>query len=158
MKVSLVFPPNRNIPSTPYSGLPLLAGCLGAAGHEVDTIDANLEVVEQFLKRETLERAKSFFDQSWEYLRGLDEMTAEQVRHLQGLATLSVVPFEHLFQAEEAARVLRTREDFLDPDKANWAYDVIANMLRAMYSMNPVFYPLSPTYKEDLFGYMATDF
>ena len=158
MKVSLVFPPNRNIPSTPYSGLPLLAGCLSAVGHDVDTIDANLEVVEHFLKRETLERAKSFFDHSWEYLRGIDEKTPEQVRHLQGLATLSVVPFEHLFDAEEAARVLRTHEDFLEPDKTNWAYDVITNMLRAMYSMNPVFYPLAPNYQDDLFGYLATDF
>ena len=93
MRVTLVFPPNRNLPSTPYSGVPLLAGCLGAAGHEVTPVDANLEVVERFLERETLERAKAFFDHSWDYLRGLDELTPDQVRHLQGLATLSVVPF-----------------------------------------------------------------
>jgi len=158
MKVSLVFPPNRNIPSTPYSGLPLLAGCLGAAGHDVYTIDANLEVVEEMLKRPTLERAKAYFDESWDYLRGLDEMTPQQARHLQGLATLSIVPFEHLFHSEEAVGVLRSKDEFLDPDRTNWAYDVITNMLRAMYAMNPVFYPLAPGYLDDLFNYLETDF
>ncbi|MFT5284149.1 MAG: anaerobic magnesium-protoporphyrin IX monomethyl ester cyclase [Planctomycetota bacterium] len=158
MKVSLVFPPNRNIPSTPYSGLPLLAGCLSAAGHTVDTVDANLEVVEELLKRPTLERAKAFFDESWEFLDGLEEMTPNQVRHKQGLATLSIVPFDHLFNSEEAVEILRSPEKFLDPDRANWAYDVITNALRAMYSMNPVFYPLAPGYLDDLFNYLETDF
>lgn len=158
MKVTLVFPPNRNLPACTYSGIPLLAGCLGAAGHEVDTVDANLEVVERFLQRGTLERAKAFFDESWSYLRAQRSLTPDQVGQLQGLAKLTVVPFEHLFHAEEAANVLRTRELFLDPDRATWAYDVLTNMLRAMYSMNPVFYPLGPGYQDQLFGYLRTDF
>ncbi len=158
MKVTLVFPPNRNIPSCPFSGLPLLAGCLGAAGHEVDTVDANLEVVEEFLKRETQERARAFFDESWNYLRGSARLLPDQVRHLQGLAKLSIVPFDHLFHAQEAADILRTRELFLDPEKATWAYDVIVNLLRAMYSINPVFYPLSKDYKDEFFGYLDTEF
>ena len=39
MRITLVYPPNRNVPSSPYGALPLLKGCLSEAGHEVSIID-----------------------------------------------------------------------------------------------------------------------
>lgn len=158
MKVTLVFPPNRNIPATPYGGLPLLAGCLKDAGHEVDVVDVNLEAFERITKREFLEHCEGYFDHAWNDLRGREALPPNEARRLQGLATLGVVPFEHLYQAEEAGRILRTPELFLDPDKANWAYDVLWNLIRLVYAINPVFQPVSPTYRDDFFGYLESDF
>jgi len=157
MKVTLVFPPNRNIPSSPFAGLSLLAGCMGKAGHDCRVVDANLEAFDLLIQRETLQGLKSYFDRTWDYLRGLERLTPDQARQLQGLAVLDVVPYEHLYHAERAGEILRTRELFLDPEKCNWAYDVLANVIRAAYSINPIFYPLSPTYLQDFFGYLERD-
>jgi anaerobic magnesium-protoporphyrin IX monomethyl ester cyclase len=158
MRITLVYPPNRNVPSSPYGALPLLAGCLGAAGHTVTIVDANLEVFERLLTKERLLAAKAIFDEAWTRLRGLSTLTRAQFGHLQGLANLSVVPFDTLIGAARAGEILRDPELFRDPERVNWAYDTIANVLRAAYCLNPVFYELHPTFADDFFGYLESDF
>ena len=158
MRVTLVYPPNRNVPSSPYGALPLLAGCLGAEGHQVAIVDANLEVFERLLTEERLAAAKGIFDEAWSRLRGRQTLTRPQFEHLQGLANLGVVPFERLSEAARAGRVLRSPELFRDPEQVNWAYDTIANVLRAAYCLNPVYYELHPRFRDDFFGYLESDF
>jgi len=155
MRVTLVFPPNRNIPAGPYSSLPLLAGCIEQEGHTATIVDANLEVFERLLEPDVLARARGYFEDRWNYLRAKPSPTPDDVRALQGLAVLSVVPFEHLDRARDAGRILRDPELFADPDKVNWAYDLIANLLRAVYCLNPVHYPLHDGYADQLFGYVG---
>ena len=158
MRITLVYPPNRNVPSSPYGALPLLAGCLGAAGHTVTIVDANLEVFERLLSEERLAAAKATFDEAWSRLRAEPTITQAQFRHLQGLANLSVVPFDSLVGAQRAGEILRDPVLFRDPELVNWAYDTIANVLRAAYCLNPVFYELHPNFTDDFFGYLASDF
>ena len=155
MKVTLVFPPNHNIPHGPYGGLSLLAGCLGEAGHDVDILDANLEAFEQLVKREVLEMHRGYFEKAWSGLRSLEKLTPGQARQFQGLATLNVFPIEKFYGAERAVEILRTRELLLQPELANWAYDLLANFTRMVYAINPIFYPLAETYTDDFFGYLA---
>ncbi len=156
MKVTIVFPANRAIPSGPYSGLPLLAGCLGAAGHQVDLVDANLEVFERMIRREYVERCRDYFDANWARLKSKSKLTAGEARELQGMATIGVVPFDHLLHAQRAGEVLRDLDLFLDVDRCLWAYDVLANYLRLVNSQTPVFQPLSPNYNDDLYGYLKS--
>ncbi|MEM7306229.1 MAG: radical SAM protein [Planctomycetota bacterium] len=158
MRITLVYPPNRNVPSSPYGALPLLAGCLGEAGHEVSIVDANLEVFERLLSRERLEAARALLEDSWQRLSAKDTLTRAELGQLQGLATLSVVPFDELVEASRAGEILRSWEHFRDPEKVNWAYDTIANVLRAAYSINPVFHELKHSFNDEFFGYLETDF
>ena len=155
MKVTLVYPPNRNIPSSPYGALPLLAGCLGTAGHEVEIVDANLEVFERLLEPETLTRARESFEYTWADLRAKPSLRPDEVRRLQGLGNLSVVPFERLLDAREAGEVLRRRELFEEPERVNWAYDTIANVLRALYCLNPMPFLLKPGAYDEFFQTLA---
>ncbi len=158
MKITLVYPPNRNIPSSPYGALPLLAGCLGEAGHEVSIVDANLEVFERLIQPDTLKRAQRYFDEGWSRLRHKPNLTRDELGQLQGLARLSVVPFERLYEGHRAGQILRDPELFYEPENVNWAYDTIANLLRAVYVLNPVYYPLEPGFPDPLFNYLETDF
>ncbi len=158
MRVSLVYPPNRNIPSSPYGALPLLAGCLGAAGHEARIFDANLEVFERMLTRSEIAKARQQFEETWATLRSKTELKPDEARWLQGLARLSVVPFEELERSgERAGEILRKRELFDEPANVNWAYDVIANVVRAMYCLNPIYFLMKPGAKDEFFSYLAGD-
>ncbi|MCZ6597023.1 MAG: cobalamin-dependent protein [Planctomycetota bacterium] len=158
MRVTLVYPPNRNVPSSPYGALPLLAGCLGAAGHEVAIVDANLEVFDRLMEPGPLAGARATYDATWAELRALAAPTPEETERLQGLAKLGVVPFERLTEGAQAARVLRDPELFREPEAVNRAYDTIANVLRAAYCLNPVYMPLARDFTDELFGYVEGDF
>jgi hypothetical protein len=158
MRITLVYPPNRNVPSSPYGALPLLAGCLGSAGHRTTIVDANLEVFERLLTRERLAAAQASFQESWERLRAKPALSRAEFAHLQGLANLGVVPLASLSDAWRAGEILRTWKLFREPEAVNWAYDTIANLLRAAYCLNPVFYELHPRFNDDFFGYLESEF
>ena len=158
MRFTLVYPPNRNIPAAPYGALPLLAGCVGRDGHEVGIVDANLEVFERLLQPETIERAKAEYDYAWGELHPKTVMTPDEMRRLQALANLGVVPFERLMQGHRAGDILRDKDLFRDPDNVNWAYDTIAGILRVLYALNPLFYGLHPDFNDQLFGYLEGGF
>ena len=155
MKVTLVYPPNRNIPSSPYGALPLLAGCLGAAGHRVQIVDANLEVFERLIQRQTIDGLHAEFQASWSALADKPVLTPPEMRHLQGLAELAVVPIDRLYGGAKAGEILRNQELFSEPENVQWAYDTLANVLRAVYAMNPVYYLLKPGAMDEYYGYLA---
>lgn len=154
MKVTLVYPPNRNIPSSPYGALPLLAGCLGARGHTVEIVDANLLAFERMLEPDALATAKATFEARWSELRSRTDLSGDEAAQLQALARLAVVPIDRLMDAGRAGEILRTRELFDDPSNVNWAYDTIANALRALYSINPLPFLLKPSGLDELFGWL----
>ncbi len=158
MRITLVYPPNRNVPSSPYGALPLLAGCLAAEGHKVEIVDANLEVFERLIQPETLARARRGFDWGWDRLKDKETLTPLEAEQKQALAMLTVVPYERLSRGDEAGDILRTWDLFRDPAKVNWAYDTIANLLRTMYALNPVFNELKTSFCDEFFGYLASPY
>jgi hypothetical protein len=155
MKICLVYPPNRNIPGSAYGALPLLAGCLGRAGHTVDIVDANLEVFDGFLEPERIERHLAFFDEVW---RSLDRpvLTPSELALKQRLAKLAVVPHSVLRGAPEAARALRDKQLFREPKNVNRAYDSLACVLRFYYALNPMYYLLKPGALDEFFAYLQS--
>jgi len=157
MRITLVYPPNRNVPSSPYGALPLLHGCLAEAGHEVAIVDANLEVFDRLLEPERLAAARASFESAYDALRSKPTLTRNELAQLQGLATLGLVPFDEIVRAPEAAKILRTWELFRDPEKVTWAYDTIANVLRAAYALNPVFHEHKNSFRDEFYGYLAGD-
>src|SRR5262245_61763465 len=137
MRITLVYPPNRNIPSSPYGALPLLAGCLGREGHAVRIVDANLEVFERLIRRDRLARAREQFERQWTERRSRTQLARHEAESLQALARLAVVPLERVEQSERAGEILRSPELFREPENVTWAYDTLAVFLRAVYSQNP---------------------
>lgn len=158
MNVTLVYPPNRNIPGSPYGALPLLAGCVGAAGHAATIVDANLLVFEQLLKTENVAALQDEFEGDWKRLRDKPELTPMEAHTLQAMAPLGMVPFEELLHAEQAGRDLKTLEQFLEPDKVNRAYATISNLLRVAYARNAVFCPGKAGMADELHGYLESEF
>jgi len=156
MKITLVYPPNRNIPGSPYGALPLLAGCLGQEGHEATIVDVNLEVFERLLRRETVDGIRTLFEEHWHALRAKPSLTPEEGRLLQGMAKLAVYPLEGLYEAERAGESLRTLELFRDPANVNHAYETIVNLLRYAYTLNPLSRPLAPGWVDEFYGYVES--
>jgi radical SAM superfamily enzyme YgiQ (UPF0313 family) len=158
MRITLVYPPNRNVPSSPYGALPLLHGCLAEEGHAVSIVDANLEVFDRLLEPERLAAARASFESAYAALRAKPRLTRAELGQLQGYATLGLVPFDELVKAPYAARILRTWELFRDPAKVTWAYDTIANVIRAAYALNPVYHEHKNTFRDEFYGYLASEF
>ncbi|RKY22507.1 MAG: hypothetical protein DRQ55_01005 [Planctomycetota bacterium] len=154
MRVSLVFPPNRAVPASPYASLPLLAGGLIRAGHEVAMVDVNLEVFEGLVTPAVLESAVADFNHAWDHLRALPSPTPDEVRRLQALAKLGIIPLDQLDEGQRAADILRDPARFYQPELATWAYDRLANLLRVLYSTNPVFYGLRSHEIDGFFDYL----
>ena len=57
------------------------------------------------------------------------------------LAPLVAAPRESFLRCPDAARVMRSKTDFYDPDKFYAAFDDLQTMIRVMYAGNPVFDP-----------------
>ncbi|MEW6074284.1 MAG: radical SAM protein [Planctomycetota bacterium] len=158
MKVTLVYPPNRNVPSSPYGALPLLAGSLTATGHAHGIVDVNLEVFERLLRPESIAWAEEQCLSVWNRLRAKPTLTPAEVGTLQAIAQQMVVPFARLYEAEQAGRVLRNWDLFRVPENVNRAYDTIACVLRALYTLNPVVYPSKSGAVGEMFDYLGADF
>jgi anaerobic magnesium-protoporphyrin IX monomethyl ester cyclase len=141
MKVLLAYPPDRCLPTIPYSSLAQLSAVLKHAGHDCVIRDVNAETFAWLNHRE---RLAGYFDFAVRRIAELEAKPAlsEQERGIyRFLAPLVAAPRETILFAPEAAAIMKDPERFYDPDQFNRAFDALATMIKVAYSANPVFDP-----------------
>jgi radical SAM superfamily enzyme YgiQ (UPF0313 family) len=141
MKVLLVYPPDRCLPTIPYSSLAQLAAVLREAGHEVSLRDVNAETFEWLNHRD---RLAGYYDfaaarvEEFERRGSLDPASRGIYRFL---APLLAAPRETFLHAPEAAAIMKDPRRFYEPGEFNRAFDALQTMIRLAYAANPVFDP-----------------
>ncbi|MEW6745617.1 MAG: radical SAM protein [Planctomycetota bacterium] len=141
MKILLAYPPDRCLPTIPYSSLAALKGCLVQAGHEVAIRDLNVEVFHHLVKRERLEGYYRYAEWRVRSLERQATLTPSEANEYRFLAPLVAAPAHRILEAEESARLLRDPERFYHPDQFNHAFDNLETTIRFLYAANPVFDP-----------------
>lgn len=139
MKILLVYPPDRTLPTIPFSSLAVLQGCLRGRGHETVVRDMNVEVFNHLVKREKLAYYAGLVQEWFEELDGKAELTAEEYDRYRFLAPIAAVPHEVLERAEDSLAVMRDGDRFYDPDVFNRAFDDLAAMIRFLYAASPTY-------------------
>jgi anaerobic magnesium-protoporphyrin IX monomethyl ester cyclase len=139
MKVLLVYPPDRTLPTIPFSSLAVLQGCLRAKGHETVVRDMNVEVFAHLVKRDRLAHYADIVGGWFSELDGKAELTAAEYDRYRFLAPLAAVPREVLLRAEESLQVMKDRERFYDHRAFNQAFDDLAAMIRFLYAASPMY-------------------
>src|SRR5262245_41652394 len=77
MKILLVYPPDRTLPTIPFSSLAVLQGCLRAKGHTTVVRDMNVEVFHQLVRRDTLAYYADMVQRWFEELDAKPSLTPE---------------------------------------------------------------------------------
>jgi len=139
MKILLVYPPDRTLPTIPFSSLAVLQGCLRGAGHETTVRDMNVEVFHHLVKREKLAYYAKLVQDWFEELDGKDELTPAEYDRYRFLAPIAAVPHEVLERAEDSLHVMSDAERFYDSDTFNRAFDDLAAMIRFLYAASPMY-------------------
>ena len=141
MKALLVYPPDRCLPTIPYSSLAQLSAVLREAGHEVSVRDVNAETFAWLNHRD---RLAGYFDYAAARIDELERRPSldESARGIyRFLAPLLAAPRDTFLFAPEAARIMKDPERFYDPEQFNRAFDSLQTMIRLAYAANPVFDP-----------------
>ena len=116
MKVALVYPPDRCLPTIPYSALAQLGAVLKAAGHQVLIRDLNAEVFEWLNDAEKL---AGYYDYGIDVIGRLERkrsLTPEERSIYDFMAPILAAPRSSLVGATEAAAVFRDPVRFYDPE------------------------------------------
>ena len=141
MRVHLVYPPDRSLPTAPYSSLAVLSAVLKQAGHRVSIVDANLLVHEWIHTTEQLGR---YYDAAMGRLEQFESSSAPLDPETNGayraLMPLAAVPRESILSAPAAAATLRGQEYF-EPEKFNRAQDILRALLRLQFAPRPTLDP-----------------
>ncbi len=141
MKVLLVYPPDRTLPTIPFSSLAVLQGCLRGAGYETKVRDLNAEVFDFLVRKERLshyaDMVKNWFDE----LNDKGSLTEDEFGRYRFLAPIAGIPRKALEEAEEAVALMRDGERFYDHAKFNEAFDTLASMIRFLYAASPLYEP-----------------
>ncbi|MEC7641596.1 MAG: radical SAM protein [Nitrospinota bacterium] len=151
MKVLLIYPPDRGLPSAPYASLPALGACLEQSGHEAVLRDINLEMFYRLMQEDMVPRYRPNF---WARLRDLEtrkSLNPIEAEEYNTLTRILSVPEHMLENASSAIRVMQSPDEFYDPDKFNKAHDDLANALRFYYGLNPLESAELPDLVERLF-------
>ena len=141
MKVLLVYPPDRCLPTIPYSSLAQLSAVLRHAGHECSVRDVNAETFAWLNRRD---RLAGYFDFAVGRIAELESkpaLTPQERGIYRFLAPLVAAPRETILFAPEAAAIMKDPERFYDPEQFNRAFDALNTMIKVLYSANPVFDP-----------------
>ena len=141
MKILLVYPPDRTLPTIPFSSLAVLQGCLRAAGHETKLRDMNVEVFRTLVTKERLGHYADLVAEWFAELDGKDTLTPDEFTRYQFLAPIASVPREVLLRAEDSMAVMNDPERFYKPDQFNQAFDDLQAMIRFLYSASPMYNP-----------------
>src|SRR5262245_46217431 len=78
MKILLVYPPDRTLPTIPFSSLAVLQGCLRAKGHTTVVRDMNVEVFHQLVRRDTLAYYADMVQRWFEELDAKPSLTPDE--------------------------------------------------------------------------------
>ncbi len=143
MKILLVYPPDRTLPTIPFSSLAVLQGCLRGAGHETKVRDMNVEVFNLLVKKERLAHYGNMVEGWFDELEAKQQLTPEEYGRYQFVAPIASIPREVLERAEDSLGVMHDPERFYDPDQFNVAFDDLLSMNRFLYSASPVYDPES---------------
>src|SRR5262245_33066091 len=141
MKVLLLYPPDRCLPTIPYSSLAQLAAVLRQAGHEAVIRDVNAEAFEWLNHRD---RLAGYFDYALDRVNELERrahLSPAELGIYRFLAPLVAAPRESILFAPEAAAIMRDPRRFYDPQLFGRAFDALQTMIRVAYAANPVFDP-----------------
>src|SRR6185436_1074297 len=139
MKILLVYPPDRTLPTIPYSSLAVLQGCLRAQGHTTVMRDMNVEVFHQLVRRDTLAHYADWVAHAFEELDGKDGLTPAEYERYRFLAPIAAIPREVLLRAEDSLKVMRDSQRFYEWRTFNQAFDDLAAMIRFLYAASPMF-------------------
>jgi len=157
MKVLLIYPPDGGIPSAPYASLPTLAPCLKEAGHEVVLRDVNLEVFYDLMNEETLLRYYDAKDKRRIELEQKLSLEPEETEELQDAHLSLCVPASALSRVAQDINVMRSSNDFYDPEKFNRALDNLFGGVRFYFGRNPLPYGVNPNLVNNLFTALKRD-
>jgi hypothetical protein len=141
MKVLLVYPPDRCLPTIPYSSLAQLSAVLRQAGHEVSIRDVNAETFAWLNHRDRLAGYFDFAANRVAELERKSRLDASERGIYRLLAPLLAAPRDSFLFAPEAAAIMRDPQRFYDPAQFNRAFDALQTMTRLAYAANPVFDP-----------------
>ena len=155
MRIALIYPPDRTLPSMAYSSLSVLATAMRARGHEVMVVDLNLEVTDLLVRRETLAAFRDFVEREFAAFEAKPRIPEAERWRYETFAVLNAVPRESLERAEEGKAVMRDPERFFVPELFNRAFDDISAALRLIFAATPLLYPESPTYLRDCLNFLA---
>jgi len=156
MKILLVYPPDRCLPTIPFSSLAVLQGVLRGAGHETSVRDMNVEVFDFLVKKDRLLGYADAVHEWFAELDAKDSLTRPEYDRYRFLAPLAQVPREVLERAEDSVGVMRDPERFYDPDTFNVAFDDLASMIRVLFAASPMFDVESESFVRDNLRTLAT--
>jgi anaerobic magnesium-protoporphyrin IX monomethyl ester cyclase len=139
MKILLVYPPDRTLPTIPFSSLAVLQGCLRARGHETVVRDMNVEVFHHLVTRDKLAYYADLVKGWFEDLDARPELSGAEYDRYRFLAPIAAVPREVLLRAEDSKRLMRDPERFYDWRQFNQAFDDLAAMIRFLYAASPMY-------------------
>ncbi len=123
MKISLLYPPDHFVPHSLYLSMPVLAGCLKEAGHEVAIRDLNAEVLDRLLRRETLALYGDYVRQTKAELDTRARLSPQEEVTRQLMQRCIDLPLETALEGWRAADTLRHPERFYDPAEYRLALD-----------------------------------
>ncbi len=139
MKILLVYPPDRTLPSIPFSSLAVLQGCLRGAGHQTVVRDMNVEVFHHLVKKERLLHYAALVKGWFDELDGKAELTPAEFDRYRFLAPIAAIPREVLERAEDGIAVMQDAGRFYDWQQFNQAFDDLATMIRFLYAASPMY-------------------
>ncbi len=154
MRIALLYPPDRTIPSMAYSSLSVLAGAMRTKGHEVTVIDLNLEVTDLLIQRERLAVLRNYVETEFDRLEAMDRIDEQERWKYELFGMFMATPRESIESAEEGKEIMRDPERFFEPELFNRAFNDLSAALRLIFAATPLLYPESPSYIRDCMAFL----
>lgn len=137
MRVTLIQPPDGNLPTAPYSSIAALTGVLAEHGHQLDGLDVNLETTLWLLDQERLEGWWDMADAKRATLSEKSDRTVEEAKELLRLQRLLSLPREEFAGVADAVDLMRDAERFGHPENFVVAFDLVRSCMRFAFSLSP---------------------
>ena len=145
MRVALCYPPDVTVPTAPFGSLPLLQACLKRAGHQVVPLDLAILTFHWLIRRENLA-------QFYQYAGSTTDASVRA-----SFASHLAIPEEIVFGAEQAARDLRDRATYFQPERLRAAWQRVQAVVQLLSLIRPRLDPRNRSFIPDLFGHLDAD-
>jgi hypothetical protein len=152
MRITLVFPPALCLPNPIYYALPLLAGALKQAGHDVRLVDLNVLAADLLLNRDRVDRILAEAHKAAEK----QHLTSES-RASTSLRNLIEEKEPKVREAPSLKGVLRDPLRNFQPDSFRHAYATVIESLDFLYMQGPIISPHRETFDQDMIAYQEED-